>query len=183
MERKLNSREIFIVIIIAFMICSSVVSMITMISVCDLKSSFNKSIKDLYEISTDTSITLEFEINGRMQKVNDYSELENAFLSTVQETRYEDIKIFDIDDVNETVMDMYYDKYIIERTVGIVTNEKEYGDGKILNTSSSSNYISYRNAKLNITDGTIILTYFVYSPGGCDPVERYDFILDREFED
>lgn len=183
MDRKLNNREIFVAVLITFMACSLLITMITMIVAIDTNVQLKKSIEKFNYVFVDTSTTQEYEINGKMQEINDYSKIENAFLSDLSEKGYDDIKVFDTDDVNETVMDMYFDKYIVERTIGVVTNEKNIGDGKILNTSNEFDYISYRNSGLHITDGTVVLTYFVYSPSSYDPIERYDFILDRENED
>ena len=76
---------------------------------------------------------------------------------------------------------------IVERAIGIVTNRERQGDGKILNTDDDYyNYISYRNVDFNTCDGTIVLTYLIYNPDTSytdDIIERYDFCLDRNFED
>ena len=48
------------------------------------------------------------------------------------------------------------------------------------------NKCSYNNVDFQTYDGTIILTYLVYNPNTTytdDIIERYDFCLDREFED
>lgn len=183
MKRNFNKCDRFVVTIMSFMIGSLIITMTTMFVAINTDIKLDKSIEAFNGISTDTSTTLEYEINGKMQVINDYSKIEKTFLSDLREKGYEDIKVFDTGDVNETVMDMYFDKYIVERAIGLVTNENKPGDGKILNTSDEFNYISYRNANLHTTDGTVVLTYFVYSPSSYDPIERYDFILDREIED
>lgn len=77
-------------------------------------------------------------------------------------------------------------RLIVERAIGIVTNAERQGDGKILNAIDGCDYISYRNVDFQTCDGTIILTYLIYNPDTTytdDIIERYDFCLDREFED
>ena len=76
---------------------------------------------------------------------------------------------------------------IVERVIGIVTNKERKSDGRILNTDSEQyNYISYNGCDLEYTTGTIIVTYLMYNPNTNyedDIIERYDYILDKKFED
>lgn len=67
-----------------------------------------------------------------------------------------------------------------------MTKAERPGDGRILNTEDTQyNYISYSGVD-DTRDGTIILTYLLYNPGTDyedDIMERFDFILDRSYED
>ena len=69
---------------------------------------------------------------------------------------------------------------LVERCVGIVT-DAEKGDGRILNAADSMyDYISYRSVEGELQDGTIIMTYFIYSPDNNtidDITDRIDVIL------
>ena len=97
--------------------------------------------------------------------------------------------IYDTDELTAEILEnrTKQDSIIIERVIGMVTNREQDGDGIVLNTSDTVyNYISYRSVDFETCDGTIILTYFVYNPGTDyvdDIMERYDFVLDREYED
>lgn len=129
-------------------------------------------------------------INDGHKAVNNYETLEKYFMLFCEDN-YDSISIYDTDELfsdtkileNRTESD----SVIIERVVGMVTNRNQKGDGVILNTSDiTHNYISYRNVDFETHDGTIILTYFVYNPNTNyidDIIERYDFVLDREYED
>lgn len=129
-------------------------------------------------------------INDSYKAVNAYEELEEDFI-TFCEDNYDDISIYDTDELfSETEIlenRIENDSIIIERVIGMVTNRNREGDGIILNTSNTNyDYISYRNVDFEINDGTIILTYLIYNPNTNyvdDVIERYDFVLDREYED
>lgn len=115
--------------------------------------------------------------------INDYHALELNFTLDM-----EDYKIYEPDDLTAEILEsrMNGDKVIIERVIGKVT-DKRSGAGKIINTSDTYyNYISYSNVDFHIEDGTIILTYLIYNPESNavdDIVDRFDFVLDREWED
>lgn len=68
---------------------------------------------------------------------------------------------------------------IIERTVGIVLDEDF--NGRILNTDSDFNYISYKNLGFDVVPGDVVVTYSVYSTENDfeDDFERYDYLLDE----
>lgn len=116
-------------------------------------------------------------------EINTYYALEENFTLDM-----EDYRIYDPDELTTEILTnrMDGDEVIIERVIGKVTN-KTTGDGKIINTDEEIyNYISYRNVDFKIADGTIILTYLIYNPesnGEDDIIDRFDFVLDREFED
>lgn len=105
------------------------------------------------------------------------------------ENGYEYMLIYDTDELTAEILEnrTQQDSIIIERVIGMVTNREQDGDGIVLNTTDAEhNYISYRSVDFETCEGTIILTYFVYNPGTDyvdDIMERYDFVLDREYED
>lgn len=128
-------------------------------------------------------------INGAESEIPDYHELENAFISDLVKDGYENVIVYDTDDLTVEILEnrINQEKLIVERVIGMVTNKDRDGDGIILNTSYDEyDYISYRNVDFEIREGTIILTYFIYNPETeypDDVTERYDFILDRTYED
>lgn len=129
-----------------------------------------------------------FIINGAECEVADYYGIEDTFMLELYENGYDNMLIYDMDDLTADILEnrIQSDSIIIERCIGIVTNKEQAGDGIILNTAAEYNYISYRNVDFEIYSGTIILTYFIYNPGTDyvdDIMERYDFVLDREYED
>lgn len=130
----------------------------------------------------------QFLINGTYRTVNDYCGIEDSFALELHEKGYNNIDIYDTRDITENLLESRTEgnRVIVERAIGIVTNAVRQGDGKILNAIDSYDYISYNNVDFQTYDGTIILTYLVYNPITTytdDIIERYDFCLDREFED
>lgn len=140
-------------------------------------------------IGTTSFYGMQFEINGTIQTINDYSGIEDSFVLEMHDKGYNNIDIYDTKDITENLLESRTesDRLIVERAIGIVTNRERQGDGKILNTDDDYyNYISYRNVDFNTCDGTIVLTYLIYNPDTSytdDIIERYDFCLDRNFED
>lgn len=98
----------------------------------------------------------------------------------------ENLELVEIYDSSELTYEMLQErdgKIIIEECIGMVT-DKTTGAGKVLNTSEGY-YINYSQVD-GINDGTIILTYFIYNPDTNyedDILYRFDYIIDREFED
>jgi hypothetical protein len=115
-------------------------------------------------------------INDGYKPVNSYEEIEKDFVLLCEES-YGSILICTPDEIFNADTNS---NITVERIVGLVTNRKT-GNGKILNTSSADNYISYADTDFKINEGTIILTYLVYD--GEDVAARYDYVLDREYED
>lgn len=135
--------------------------------------------------------TIFYVINGEEKPVMGYYDIEDVFNSWYVEQDGEDTVffIYGTDEITKEILETRTESeaIIIERVVGMVTNKSNPGDGIILNTENSDyNYISYSSVDFATCDGTIILTYFVYNPGTNDIddiMERYDFVLDREYED
>lgn len=72
--------------------------------------------------------------------------------------------ILNSSEINRNILEHRADnnKYpiIIEKIIGIVVNSEL--DGRIINTQSRFNYISYREVK-NVQNGDIVVTYVCYS--------------------
>lgn len=155
---------------------------IILVLICAIGGGF-RAIPDV-QAAEEKSINC-YVINGSEKIVNDYTALEENFTLDIED-KY---KIYNPDELTEEILinRTKNDTLIIERIIGVVTNKNRKGDGKILNTTDEYyNYINYSNADLPITDGTILLTYCIYNPDSDytdDIVDRFDFILDRNFED
>lgn len=126
------------------------------------------------------------EINGRNHEVSGFQEIEESLLSLLDAAGAEEIRLYDCSELTMDILENRQGTTIVERCIGLVTNAQT-GDGKILNLpEGSGDYISYRGVYHPVDDGTVILSYMVYSPDNNyfdDIVERYDFVLDREWED
>lgn len=167
--------------------CANITSYTTEASVNDIEQSSEKELSGNY-----------FEINGIMKNIGDYKKIENSFLVDFYKNYLPDINksegevfIYDTSDITEDMLNNRKGTVIIERCIGMVTN-KATGDGQILNSKTEDGngcYISYRNEKcqeLNLCDGTILVSYMIYNPDNNvtdDIIERYDFVVCREYED
>lgn len=91
------------------------------------------------------------------------------------------IQTYDTDELDYETLTKRNGNIIIERTIGIVLDDK--GNGKILNTKEKYyNYISYKNVD-GAKTGDIILTYCIYNPDNNyedDIIERFDYIIDTK---
>lgn len=149
------------------------------------------------QVSEENPIGNYFEINGVMRDIGDYTETEELFLMDFYENYLPELGIladkvflYDSDDLTTEMLESRKGTVIIERCIGIVT-DKETGDGLILNYHHEEGgyYIAYRNEecqKLNLCDGTVLVSYMVYDPGNNyfdDIKDRYDFVICREYED
>ena len=126
------------------------------------------------------------DINGHMQTITGFEEIESAMVSMLDAAGFEKIVVYDCSELTAEILESRKGTTIIERCIGLVT-DKEAGDGRILNVASEmGDYISYRRVYYPKTEGTVILSYMVYGSDNNhidDIVERYDFILTREWED
>lgn len=95
------------------------------------------------------------------------------------------VEVYDCSELTAEILENRDGKIIIEECIGIVTN-KQTGAGKLLNyTNPDYYYISYSSVD-GIRDGSVVLTYFIYNPDSNyidDILYRFDYIIDREFED
>ena len=76
-------------------------------------------------------------------------------------------------------------RLIAERCIGIVTDAQS-GAGRVLNPYDKEyDYISFSRCNVPYKDGTVIVSYLVYNPETDwvdDVIDRYDFVLTREYE-
>lgn len=128
-----------------------------------------------------------FNINGSDKDIGDYLETEELFLMEFEETHgITDYKLYDASELTAEILENRKGTWVIERCIGLVT-DKQTGDGKLLNYADPEYYyISYRGLTEKYCDGTIVLSYMVYSPANNytdDIIERFDFVICREYED
>lgn len=149
------------------------------------------------QVTEESPIGNYFEINGVMRDIGDYTETEELFLMDFYENYLpalgiseDKVFLYDADDLTTEMLESRRGTVIIERCIGMVT-DKENGDGLILNYHHEEGgyYIAYRNEecqKLNLCDGTVLVSYMVYDPDNNyfdDIKDRYDFVICREYED
>lgn len=146
-------------------------------------------------VSEESPIRNYYEINGVMRDIGDYTGAEEMFLMDYYKNRLpvtgipaNKVFVYDAGELTEEVLENRIGTLIIERCIGIVT-DKENGDGQILNYDNDRYYIAYRNdtcEELNLRNGTVLASYMVYNPSNNyidDIMERYDFVVCREYED
>jgi len=129
-----------------------------------------------------------YTINGERQKVTPYYPIEDNYVMNIVEVGYSNFHIYDSRNVTGEMLTnrTESDKIIVERVIAIITNKEREGDAKVLNTNGDYAYISYYGTDLDYTTGTIMITYLMYNPETDyedDIIERYDYVLDRNFED
>ena len=169
--------------------CLMAVIMIMSLCACGNNEATEQSITDDGIIGETSFNCNTFVINGTEKEVADYYGIEDAFVLDIYQNGYEYMMIYDTEELTAEILEnrTQQESIIIERVIGMVTNREQDGDGIVLNTKDTEyNYISYRSVDFETCDGTIILTYFVYNHGTDyvdDIMERYDFVLDREYED
>ena len=129
-----------------------------------------------------------YTINGEQQKITPYYPIEDNYVMNMVEVGYSNFHIYDSRNVTGGMLAnrTKSEKIIIERVIAIITNRNREGDAKVLNTNGDYNYISYYGTDLDYTTGTVMITYLMYNPETDyedDIIERYDYVLDRNFED
>ena len=146
------------------------------------------------ELFDDVSVTSSFSdnvytFNGTEYTVLSYIPVEDNYVMEMVDKGYINFDIYDPADITTDMLTKRTASHriIVERIIGIVTNEERDGDGIILNTDDEKyNYISYSSTDLDYTTGTIVVTYLMYNPKTNyedDIIERYDYVLDRSYED
>ena len=130
--------------------------------------------------------TITVEINGSDREINSFEEIEKSFLNLLDAAGWQNVELYDCSELTVDILENRKGTTVVERCIGLVT-DKEAGDGMILNLPEDCGYyIGYRNIYLPIAEGTVMLSYMVYNPKSNyidDIIERYDFVLDREWED
>ena len=128
--------------------------------------------------------------SGKIADGISYSQSEKAFLEEMKAKGYENIKIYDESELSDDILINRTDgeEIIVERTLGVVTNQKEPGDGIIINpdkycADNGQTYINYENMGFTTSYGMIIVTYCLYNPETSwtdDIIERYDYPIAGE---
>lgn len=127
-------------------------------------------------------------INGQRQQVMPYYPIEDNFVMTIVAFGYTNFHIYNSCNVTGEMLRnrTKSEKIIVERVIAMITNADREGDATVLNTNGDYTYISYYGTDLDYTTGTIMVTYLMYNPKTDyedDIIERYDFVLDRNYED
>lgn len=119
-----------------------------------------------------------YELNGNRYKIGDTYRIEQAFFDGY-------IRVYDSNELTEKILLNRKGTLIIERCIGVVTDANN-GDGRVLNAQNRDfNYISYRNCDQDYTNGTVLVTFLVYNPMTeytDDIIDRYDYVITREYE-
>lgn len=127
-----------------------------------------------------------FKVNDQYIEVRDYQELERSFLDYIESSGVCEYAVYDSSELTAEILENRNGVIIVERCIGIVS-DKDTGDGILLNTDDSYyNYIHYFPFGYPLNNGTVMLSYMVYNPTNNfvdDILERYDFVLSREWED
>lgn len=153
-----------------------------------------KSTEPQSQVSKESTVENCYETKGVIRNIGDYMEIEEHFLADYYEKHLpstgvsaDKVFIYDADKLTEEILKNRQGTLIIERCIGIVTNI-ECGDGQILNYDNERYYIAYSKdlcEKYSLRDGTILVSYMVYSPSNNyidDIMERYDYVICREYE-
>lgn len=131
-------------------------------------------------------ILTEFEINGEIKDIGNYSCYEEKFVEYFKENFSSEYELYDASELTEEMLINRNGKFIIERCIGVVTDKND-GSGRLLNYFDPYHYfISYNCISEEINNGTIVLSYMVYDPSSNyidDIMERYDFVVCRNYED
>lgn len=123
--------------------------------------------------------------SGKIADGISYSQSEKVFLEEMKAKGYENIKIYDESELSDDILinRVNNKEVIVERTLGVVTNQTEPGDGIIINpdkycVDNGQTYISYENMGFATRYGMIIVTYCLYNPKTSwtdDIIERHDY--------
>lgn len=142
------------------------------------------------ELDTEIEEAEEFENNRKLAFDNEeivvsYADTEAEFLKVIKASEtFRGYSLYDAEELTVETLESRNGAVIIERCIGIVT-DKTSGDGRLLNFEDGSYYISYSGMD-DIRDGTVVLSYMIYNPENNyfdDIMERYDFVISREYED
>lgn len=153
---------------------------------CGAKDTVENQPKQMAAKSIDEKFT--YTINGEQQKITPYYPIEDNYVMNMVEVGYSNFHIYDSRNVTGGMLAnrTKSEKIIIERVIAMITNADREGDATVLNTNGDYTYISYYGTDLDYTTGTIMITYLMYNPETDyedDIIERYDYVLDRNFED
>ena len=111
---------------------------------------------------------------------SDYESIESALVDLLDAAGNKEIVVYDSSELSAEILENRLGQTVVERCIGIV-KDVNTGDGILLNTEDPNfNFISYRGVYRPISNGSVILSYMVYSSHNNsvdDIVERYDFVI------
>ncbi len=111
--------------------------------------------------------------------------IEHSLIQLLGASGAENIVVYDRSELTADILENRRGTTVVERCIGVVTNA-EKGDGAVLNTADTdNNYIGFHSVSWPLDNGTVLLSYMVYNPcnnNAEDIVERYDFVLNIEWE-
>ncbi|MEY8573251.1 hypothetical protein AALD01_02415 [Oscillospiraceae bacterium 21-37] len=111
---------------------------------------------------------------------SDYESIESALVDLLDAAGNKDIVVYDSSELSAEILENRLGQTVVERCIGIV-KDADTGEGILLNTEDPNfNFISYRGVYRPISNGSVVLSYMVYSSYNNsvdDIVERYDFVI------
>lgn len=111
---------------------------------------------------------------------SDYESIESALVDLLDAAGNKEIVVYDSSELSAEILENRLGQTVVERCIGIV-KDVNTGDGILLNTEDPNfNFISYRGVYRPISNGSVVLSYMVYSSYNNsvdDIVERYDFVI------
>ena len=135
--------------------------------------------------------SMETDVPVGEREIKDYEPIEYNFIPILEneEVGYDqDYHIYGSDELTDDILTHRAEgnTLIVERVFAEITDSRpdlsDGADGVILGTNDP---IEYRFMMMPVTEGTIMCTYLIYDPNNNDVddiVNRYDFVLDRSFE-
>lgn len=120
------------------------------------------------------------ELAGKVIEFNFIPELESEEVS-----EGEDYAIIDASELTEGILFHRAEgnTLIVER---VISRIGEDGKGRVINTGGiGADTLSFKYSSLPLTEGTLVQSYRIYNPNNnkLDVVNRFDFILSRDFEE
>ena len=111
---------------------------------------------------------------------SDYESIESALVDLLDAAGNKEIIVYDSSELSAEILENRLGQTVVDRCIGIV-KDVDTGDGILLNTEDPNfNFISYRGVYRPISNGSVVLSYMVYSSYSNsvdDIVERYDFVI------
>ena len=111
---------------------------------------------------------------------SDYESIESALVGLLDAAGNKKIVVYDSSELSAEILENRLGQTVVERCIGIV-KDADTGEGILLNTEDPNfNFISYRGVYRPISNGSVVLSYMVYSSYNNsvdDIVERYDFVI------
>lgn len=111
---------------------------------------------------------------------SDYESIEHALVDLLDAAGNKEIVVYDSSELSAEILENRLGQTVVERCIGIV-KDVDTGEGILLNTEDPNfNFISYRGVYRPISNGSVVLSYMVYSSHNNSVdniVERYDFVI------